>query len=140
MRVFTVASVAMIFLCIGCPSGRSAAAGERTGNRGQSEQMFEKEVSRTVRLGYLLYLPEGYDRDKEQKWPLVLFLHGAGERGKDLRLVKKHGPPLIEGARNTLFIVVPPQCPTESWWPEQVDCPTALLDDVQSRRRPQPCT
>lgn len=80
-----------------------------------------------VELGYLLYLPEDYDT--KESWPLVLFLHGSGERGNDLELVKKHGPPrLISEGRDFPFIVVSPQCPKEiSWEPLHL---TALLDEV----------
>ncbi len=47
----------------------------------------------------------------------MLFLHGAGERGDDLELVKKHGPPkLIEAGQDFPFIVVSPQAPAEQWW------------------------
>ncbi|MCL5280100.1 MAG: prolyl oligopeptidase family serine peptidase [Planctomycetes bacterium] len=96
--------------------------------------MFEKEITKKVSLKYLLYLPQGYGEKKDQKWPLVLFLHGAGERGNDLNLVKKHGPPkLIDQGKEFPFIVVSPQCPISSWWPEQVDALAALLDEVQSK-------
>jgi predicted peptidase len=82
----------------------------------------------------LLYLPKGYGEKKDQKWPLLLFLHGAGERGKDVNLVKKHGPPkLIDQGKEFPLIVVSPQCPTSSWWPEQIDALVALMDEVQSR-------
>ena len=43
---------------------------------------------------YLLFLPEDYNKITRQ-WPLILFLHGAGERGDDLEKVKTHGPPKI---------------------------------------------
>jgi len=46
---------------------------------GQQPKVFEKQV--TVRLNYLLFLPEGYAANSDKKWPLMLFLHGAGERG-----------------------------------------------------------
>src|SRR5262245_61659329 len=63
-----------------------------------------------VQLGYLLYLPKDYA--KQESWPLMLFLHGAGERGDDLELVKVHGPPkLIAAGKDFPFIVVSPQCP-----------------------------
>ncbi len=55
---------------------------EKSGNGGQSEQMFQKEITKKVSLGYLLYLPKGYGEKKEQKWPLILFLHGAGRAGQ----------------------------------------------------------
>jgi len=49
------------------------------------------KFTKTVSLNYYVYLPEGYDKSKK-KWPLVMFLHGAGERGDDLNLLKIHGP------------------------------------------------
>ena len=101
---------------------------------GQSEQMFQKEITRTVSLRYLLYLPKGYGQNKEEKWPLILFLHGAGERGNHLELVKKHGPPkLIEQGKEFPFVIVSPQCPADSWWTEMLDGLTALLDEIQSK-------
>jgi len=60
------------------------------------------ELNRTVAvtMKYLLYLPKDY-REKPS-WPLLLFLHGSGERGDDLALVKKHGPPkLIEAGHDS---------------------------------------
>src|SRR5260221_14483022 len=68
----------------------SVGAEEKAGN--QQPKSLEKEVTVKVKLNYLLYLPEGYG-DGDKAWPLVLFLHGAGETGNDLELVTKHGPP-----------------------------------------------
>ena len=42
--------------------------------------------------GYLLYLPENYDGDSQQTWPLILFLCGTGERGENVFLLGKNGP------------------------------------------------
>ena len=75
-------------------------------------------------------------------WPLVLFLHGAGERGSDLNQVKVHGPPkLVEGGKEFPFILVSPQCPRmiqdhtgrerRGWW--EPLALTALLDEVVAR-------
>jgi len=134
MRVLKLACVAVAFWVLCGVSGRSMAAKEKSGSGGQSEQLFQKEITKKVSLKYLLYLPKGYGEKKDQKWPLMLFLHGAGERGDDINLVKKHGPPkLIDAGKEFPFIVVSPQCPTSSWWPEQVDALVALLDDVQSK-------
>jgi len=80
-----------------------------------------------ITLNYLLYLPKDYG--EREAWPLVLFLHGAGERGEDLELVKKHGPPkLVARGREFPFVLVSPQCPRDQWW-EPVSL-TALLDDL----------
>jgi predicted peptidase len=68
------------------------------------------------KTGYLLYLPKGYKKSR-QKWPLLIFLHGAFERGTDLDSLKKHGPPrLISEGKEFPFIVVSPQCAVNSSW------------------------
>ncbi len=98
----------------------------------QQPHKLEKQV--TVELDYLLYLPEGYDQKDD--WPLLLFLHGAGERGHDLQLVKKHGPPkLIDEGKEFPFIVVSPQCPLGSWWSTKPLELTALLDEIVAKHK-----
>ena len=83
-----------------------------------------------VYLNYLLYLPQDYEQ--QDSWPLMLFLHGSGERGTDLELVKKHGPPkLIAAGKDFPFIVVSPQCPKSRWW-EPLEL-VALLDEISSK-------
>ena len=83
-----------------------------------------------VTMRYLLYLPKDYD-GKAPK-PLLLFLHGAGERGDDLELVKKHGPPkLIAQGKDFPFIVVSPQCPKGQFWDPRAL--THLLDWLEER-------
>ena len=69
-----------------------------------------------VDMRYLLFLPKNYG-SSNQKFPLLLFLHGAGERGDDLELVKKHGPPKLVAAKADFpFIVVSPQCAKDQRW------------------------
>jgi predicted peptidase len=60
-----------------------------------------------VELRYWLFLPASYGsaERKEEKWPLLLFLHGAGERGSDLELVKKHGPPKLVETRKDFRLI-----------------------------------
>ena len=98
---------------------------EPNGPSGQQPASLDRPVR--VQMGYLLYLPEGYER--HDSWPLLLFLHGSGERGTDLRLVKIHGPAkLIDEGKHFPFIVVSPQCPEGQWW-QSVEL-TALLDEI----------
>jgi predicted peptidase len=106
----------------------------------QTAVTFKKRISHQVVLDYLLHLPEGYDRaTKDQSWPLILFLHGAGERGSDLEMVKKHGPPkLIAAGKDIPAIVVSPQCPTNEWWNDHVEALLALSDDVAKKHRVDP--
>ena len=140
MRLFWLTCLGLAFLVgIGGMAGRSMAAEEPGKTGGQSEEMFQREITKTVGLRYLLYLPKGYGENQEQKWPLMLFLHGAGERGNDLNVVKKHGPPkLIDQGKDLPFIIVSPQCPSGSWWTEQLDALMALLDEVQSKHAVDP--
>ncbi|MBN1418021.1 MAG: prolyl oligopeptidase family serine peptidase [Planctomycetes bacterium] len=96
----------------------------------QQEKRFEKEITVKVSLNYLLFLPEGYEK-AQKPWPLILFLHGAGESGNDLQKVKVHGPPkIVETKRDFPFIVVSPQSPGRGW---NADTLVALLDDVVSK-------
>ncbi len=96
---------------------------------GQHDQAFEKKVTTTLALKYLLYLPKDYGKAGE-KWPLIIFLHGAGERGDNLRQVEVHGPPKVVKGKDLPFIIVSPQCPKDSWWPKQVEALIALLDEI----------
>src|SRR5256885_1351912 len=49
----------------------------------------------TNKLEYLLYLPKAYQTSPSTQWPLMLFLHGAGERGSNVFDVSWHGPPKL---------------------------------------------
>ncbi len=129
-------TVLLMFLMVVVLSGCSAGMGTSGLPPGQHAMRLEKKVTTTHRLNYLLHLPDGYAASDEPL-PLMLFLHGAGERGDDLELVKKHGPPkLIAAGKSFPFIVVSPQCPIGEWWsPEPL---IALLDEVSARFRVDP--
>lgn len=76
----------------------------------------------------LVQLPKGYEQG-DREWPLVVFLHGSGERGSDLQKVAVHGPPkLVAQGREFPFILVSPQCPEGLWWyAPQIDAFVAQL-------------
>ena len=95
----------------------------------QKRLKLETKLTRPVSVSYLLYLPKAYDAKAAKKWPLILFLHGAGERGADLAKVAIHGPPkLVKQKQEFEFIIVSPQCPTGQHWDNEAML--ALLDDV----------
>lgn len=99
------------------------------------------ERTEPVTCRYWISFPDGYAADPAKRWPLLLFLHGAGERGSDLEVVKKHGPPKrVASGTNLPFIVVAPQCPANDWWEStrQVLTLGALLDEVQAKHRVDP--
>jgi predicted peptidase len=96
-------------------------------NRSQLESRFEGTYKENVGINYLLYFPKDYLEDKS--FPLILFLHGAGERGDDLKLVTKQGiPKLIEEGKDFPFVVVSPQCPTDKKW--NTKALIALIDEI----------
>lgn len=89
-----------------------------TGAQAQ-DATYEKHwyLSGTDSMGYRLLLPENYNPKK--KYPLVYFLHGAGERGSDNERQLIHGAKLFAKAENrSAFpaIIVIPQCPQNSFW------------------------
>jgi predicted peptidase len=101
--------------------------------KNQTLHNFEKEVKITLTANYLLYLPKDYAEGK-QAFPLVLFLHGAGERGNDLEKVKIHGlPKLVNEGKDFPFIVVSPQCPDLMLW--NTDLLSSLLDEIEANYR-----
>lgn len=67
-------------------------------------------------LPYQISFPENYDQNKQ--YPLVLFLHGAGERGIDNEKQLTHGEDfLLENTQSKYpSIVIVPQCPEMSYW------------------------
>jgi predicted peptidase len=66
-------------------------------------------------LPYRILYPSNFDTAKE--YPLVLVLHGAGERGNDNEEQLKHGAELfLEHQQEFPAIVVFPQCPKDSYW------------------------
>ena len=95
-----------------------------------TEKPLQEKTSYNKEIKYLLYKPKNYSETKPN--PLMIFLHGAGERGDDLELVKIHGPPkLIEAGVELPFIVASPQLALGEWW-----SPGAviwLLEDVSKR-------
>jgi predicted peptidase len=95
-----------------------------------------RRVVHDVAARYQLFLPRAYNSSTE-RWPLILFLHGGGERGDDIEKVKVHGPLKIAAQRPDFpFIVVAPQVATDMIWSTaRLD---ALLQEVQEKYRVDP--
>lgn len=124
----------------------------------QTRQKLSIVRTKKVELGYLLYLPPGYDAKAAKQWPLILFLHGSGERGTNLAQVAVHGPPKLvkknppapknetaeakanrEAATKLAaenFIIISPQCPNYERWDAEVLL--ELLATVQAAHRVDP--
>ncbi|HTJ52825.1 MAG TPA: PHB depolymerase family esterase, partial [Cyclobacteriaceae bacterium] len=97
-------------------------------------------------IGFLEYLPTDYSQNSD-KYPVVIFLHGLGEKGpnttdiptlqKNINLVARHGPPqLVNNGTQFPFILISPQLKSnygdwQSWYVlEVIDyCKTYLRID-----------
>jgi predicted peptidase len=99
-----------------------------TTNKGD-RQISKNLVGENFKLKYLLYLPDNYK--EQEKFPLVLFLHGSGERGNQIEFVKRHGPPrLVNEGKDFPFILVSPQCPKNERW--NVAQLSELLNEIEN--------
>ncbi|MBA4148311.1 MAG: prolyl oligopeptidase family serine peptidase [Verrucomicrobia bacterium] len=96
--------------------------------------VFEYRTNHNATLNYLTFLPKGYQADDKKKWPLLLFLHGAGERGTNVWAVNIHGPSkYIAENPDFPFILVAPQCPANETWSNEPLL--ALLSHVEKSYR-----
>ena len=84
-------------------------------------------------MKYSIYFPHWYDHDETKKGPFILFLHGAGEKGDDIKLLKSTGLPEVLEKIDIPFIVLSPQCPRNSSW--SVDILDNLLNNAISKYR-----
>jgi len=84
----------------------------------QNELFLKKEfIYKGDTLRYRVLFPDNYDKTKS--YPLVLFLHGSGERGNDNENQLVHGSALFTNQQNRTdypAIVLFPQCPTDGFW------------------------
>jgi len=74
------------------------------------------EIIQKKELGYALHIPKNI---KEKK-PLIIFLHGSGEKGTDIEKVKVHGPFKYMKSHELDAYVLAPQCPENEYWDEEV--------------------
>ncbi len=85
-----------------------------------------------VTYRFQVYLPEDWRRDDGKQWPIILFLHGRGERGSEGMWQTQIG--LAEAVRDHPdrwpFVIVMPQCPQAAHWtdPAMLDLAMAALD------------
>ncbi len=100
----------------------------------QEKHTVDRPFTRHVQLDYLLHVPEG-----KGKHPVIIFLHGRGERGSDLDKIKVHGiPRIVDENPDFPFITVSPQCPGDTSWVMITDALEAMVDDVLKREDVDP--
>jgi predicted peptidase len=93
----------------------------------QQSRNLKLEVETHYELDYYLYSPPD---EAQEKLPLILFLHGGGERGNNLEQIKVHGLPKLLETEDLPFIVISPQCPKRSWWSSHLPALKHLIDEM----------
>jgi predicted peptidase len=139
-RVLLLATSLLVFAgCAGVPAPQAIEATPtptaRVGQHAYTTTVQindESHVTQTVQVNYLLYLPESYGQDPQKRWPVILFLHGRGERGDNLELLKKHPlPKILEQQSSFPAVVISPQLSLQRlWWSDMIDPLNALLDQI----------
>ena len=126
---YCIPVTAALFLAAGCLVGGCSAQGRlESGSR---------ELHLEETLEYYLYYPPGYDRSTEY-YGILLFLHGGGESGRNLEVLREYGPPkMLEDGTEFPFLILAPQNPYEKqWW--NVRAVKQLLDAVVEANRIDP--
>lgn len=95
----------------------------------QEKRTVDRPITQHVQLHYLLHVPEG-----DRKHPVIIFLHGRGERGIDIDMIRVHGiPRVVDENPDFPFITVSPQCPDDTSWFFMIGALEAMIDDVLKR-------
>jgi len=88
---------------------------------------FNKEVKIQKNLSYILDIP----KEAKNKIPLIVFLHGSGERGSDLEIVKAHSPFTYRNLIKEPVAILAPQCPANTWW--DTDAVYFLIKEISEK-------
>lgn len=88
---------------------------------------FSKEIKKTEKISYLLDYPQNTKTDV----PLIVFLHGSGERGTNLDIVKAHSPFTYKNLIKEPVAILAPQCPENMWW--DTEAIYYLIKEIQTK-------
>ena len=131
-KVFKIIFIILLVIFFGCQSKI-----DKNKMSIKEDSIFETTVKTPVKLHYSLYFPDDY-HDNDSDYPLVLYLHGVGERGEDLKKIEVNGlPEVISKGKTFPFLTLAPQCPEFGWWSrsEYVEALADLLNEVVKVRR-----
>ncbi len=95
---------------------------------------FAGDFHAKVSCRYLAYLPADYGTSRTAQFPLLVYLHGSGERGSDLSKLENQGPrPYAKAHPDFPFILISPQCGEGEWWDNNVLI--SILDHLEKKFR-----
>lgn len=87
----------------------------------------KKEIKKEQKISYIL----DYPKNAKGKVPLMIFLHGSGERGNDLEMVKAHSPFTYKNLFPEPVAILAPQCPKDVWW--DTEAVYYLIKEIQQK-------
>ena len=88
---------------------------------------FKKEVKVEKTISYVL----DYPQNAKGNVPLIVFLHGSGERGNNLEMVKAHSPFTYKNLIKEPVAILAPQCPANTWW--DTDAVYFLIKEISEK-------
>lgn len=88
---------------------------------------FSKEVTSKIELNYIIQLPI----NQKEKFPLLIFLHGSGERDTALETVKNHSPFTYQNLIKSPIALLAPHCPKDIQW--DTNAIYELIKDITSK-------
>ena len=128
-RLLPVVAVCVVFSLLPAPV---CAAGKTRSSRPEPAQE-TGFLNRRLELGgavyrFQVYLPEEWRRDDGKLWPVILFLHGRGERGSEGLWQTQIGLPaqVRDHPERWPFVIVMPQCPIPSHWTDSAGMAIAM--------------
>lgn len=140
-----VAVVSLSGLALILTPAAGYAGGGRSSSRPPSQEtgfLNRKLQLHGVTHHFQIYLPEDYKRDDHRQWPVILFLHGRGERGAEGMWQTQIGLPLQvrDHPERWPFVIVMPQCTYPNFWtdPEMLAMAMAALDQETSELHTDP--
>lgn len=122
-RIFRLLAASLCFSWGLSPALLHAAATKASHRHREQETGF---LNRTIeikgaRYRYQVYLPEDWRRNDHKRWPVILFLHGRGERGSEGMWQTQIGLPeaIRDHPERWPFVVVLPQCVIGRFWTDR---------------------
>ena len=135
-RMFRITAACLALACAAWPAAARATASKSHPLSPEVPQdtgfLNRRIVLQGVTYRFQVYLPEDWRRDDGKQWPMILVLHGRGERGSEGMWQTQVG--IAEAVRNHPdrwpFVIVMPQCPQTAHWtdPQMLELAMASLD------------
>jgi acetyl esterase/lipase len=119
----SITAAFILAFCASAPAASSHSAAHAAGHATPEPQQDTGFLNRKIELHgvtyrFQVYLPEEWRRDDHRLWPIILALHGRGERGSEGMWQTQIGLPqaVRDHPERWPFVIVMPQCPQPSYW------------------------